>query len=219
MRLGRTASAVVITAAAMLAALTLAVWVRWAPLIRTDQKINIRWYEYGLGRPDWVAGWKFVTHGGDTWFVLLIWGLALIVLLAMRRPRLGLAVCVAVVLSQVAFRGLRTVVGRPRPDVGFVLPPGPGYPSAHAMGAATGAILLVLLVWSARRAWLRAGVVVLAVLWAGPVGVSRVVLGAHWASDVLAAWLLALATVWPLYALMAGRPGDALTTRPADGRP
>jgi undecaprenyl-diphosphatase len=208
MRPGRTASAVVITAAAVLVGLTIAVWVRWAPLIRTDQKINIHWYGYGLGRPDWVAAWRFVTHGGDTWFVLMVWVLALILLLALRLPRLGLAVFVAVVLSQVLFRGLRALVGRPRPEVGFVHPAGPGYPSSHAMGAATGAILLVLLIWSVRRAWLRAGVVAVAVLWAGVVGVSRVVLGAHWATDVLGAWLLAVAVVWPVYAVMA-RPTPA----------
>jgi undecaprenyl-diphosphatase len=218
MRVGRTITAVASATAVGLAVLTAAVWLRWPPLIDFDEKINKRWYDHGSTRASWVELWRFLTHGGDTWFVLVAWAATVVALLALRRPRLALAVSVAVVLSQVVFRALRAVVDRPRPVTGFVLPDGPGYPSSHTMGAATGAVLLVLLVWSVRRQWVRAGVLAVALAWAGAVGVSRVMLGAHWPTDVLGGWLLALAAVAPIYALMARAPVPADPVTPAPPR-
>jgi hypothetical protein len=37
---------------------------RWAPLMGIDQKINIRWYEDGMRRPDRVAGSIYALMAG-----------------------------------------------------------------------------------------------------------------------------------------------------------
>lgn len=66
------------------------------------------------------------------------------------------------------------------------------FPSGHAMGSATLMLLLVLWAWPGR---LRYPVLFAALLFSAVVGGSRVYLGVHWPSDVVAGWLLATAWV------------------------
>jgi undecaprenyl-diphosphatase len=54
-------------------------------------------------------------------------------------------------------------------------------------------IVAYLLLRRLERTWSRALTVVLAVLFATTMGLSRVYLGHHWLTDVLVAWALALA--------------------------
>jgi membrane-associated phospholipid phosphatase len=71
------------------------------------------------------------------------------------------------------------------------------FPSGHAATTlALGAELLILWWAAARRGWLIAAAVVLV----GGVGVARVLLEAHFASDVLAGWAVAIAVVGVLAA-------------------
>jgi membrane-associated phospholipid phosphatase len=65
------------------------------------------------------------------------------------------------------------------------------FPSGHAMGSATLACVLVLLAWRTRWRW---PVLIAAVAFALAVGLSRVYLGVHYPSDILAGWTAA--TAW-----------------------
>ncbi|WP_326601829.1 phosphatase PAP2 family protein [Streptomyces sp. NBC_01800] len=110
-------------------------------------------------------------------------------------------------LGQALRFGLMETVGRPRPAVGDWATHASGFafPSGHATTSALMAGLLVAAI--GHRARLRraraaasgtsTGAAALAVLlgcWAAAVGVSRVLLGVHWATDVVAGWLFA--AVW-----------------------
>src|SRR5690606_17980110 len=64
------------------------------------------------------------------------------------------------------------------------------FPSGHAMGPATLAAVVVLLAWHTRWRW---PVLLLAALFTGMVGVSRMYLGVHYPSDVLGGWAAGLA--------------------------
>lgn len=93
--------------------------------------------------------------------------------------------------------GLRYAVGRPRPDWPGSGPPVEGFtfPSGHATNAAVFAGCLVILAWPYLDRIARFLAVLAGVAFVVLVGASRVVLGVHRISDVLAAWLLAVALV------------------------
>ena len=73
------------------------------------------------------------------------------------------------------------------------------FPSGHAMGSATLAMVVLLLCWHTRFRW---PVVVLAALFALAVGVSRIYLGVHYPSDILGGWAAGVAWVSGVYLVL-----------------
>jgi membrane-associated phospholipid phosphatase len=160
----------------------------------------------------------WVTHLGDGWFVvaLTLVGTALIT----RRSRLwggffGVAVLGASAMSQV----FKYLVARARPPEPLAMASGFAFPSGHAMG--TAALFLGLFFVTRalfpRMQWAVAAVGAALVV---AVGASRVYLGVHYPSDVVAGW--ALGTAWVvllsgLAAAWAARERAALTPPAAPG--
>jgi undecaprenyl-diphosphatase len=121
--------------------------------------------------------------------------------------------------------GIKTWVARPRP----VLPQpvstatGWSFPSGHAMTSATVIPLLLVVAWPhLRRRATRAVTLGVATVLVFLVGWTRVGLGVHWPSDILAGWLLAGFTLCAVTAAFGTwRPGvreaelHSLTTRAA----
>lgn len=119
--------------------------------------------------------------------LVLVYALVVAAVAAFRsRPRwayLPMAVLSANLLSHV----LKAVIGRERPglELQLVYEYNPAMPSGHAMGAAAFAMAVTLLL-AGRRPWLVAG------LWAlaAATGLTRLYLGVHWFTDVLAGYVL-----------------------------
>lgn len=123
------------------------------------------------------------------------WGTALLVLVAAAG---GAAVC----------DGLKAVFDRPRPTVVPHLDTvsTASFPSSHAAASAAVYLTLgVLLAGTVRRPVVRAYLLLWGVLLTGLVGVSRVVLGVHYPTDVLAGWALGLS--WALLCGLVARAG------------
>jgi undecaprenyl-diphosphatase len=96
----------------------------------------------------------------------------------------------------------KNAVGRPRPEDSLVDTAGSSYPSAHAAYAV--AWVAVAVVLARFVPWLagRAAVVVVAIVIAALVGLSRVYLHAHWWSDVVGGWGLG-ASIYALCGILA----------------
>ena len=121
-----------------------------------------------------------------------------------RRYRDALFFGLAVVGSLLVNLGAKNHFTRLRPDLWTSISPEMSYsfPSGHAMGSATLATALVLLAWPTKWRW---WVTVSAVLFAILVGLSRVYLGVHFPSDILAGWSAACAWVLAMHWLVASR--------------
>lgn len=90
----------------------------------------------------------------------------------------------------------KAAVGRSRPPLAEAIPPyevSYSFPSGHSLNAmALAGIAAYLLVIRQRRRLTRVLTVALAIVFAVTMGLSRVYLGHHWLTDVVAAWMLAL---------------------------
>lgn len=136
--------------------------------------------------------------------------IALIVTLGWKqRLREGLFAGLAVVGSALLNVGAKSVFARDRPSLWESIVPEGNYsfPSGHAMGSMTTACVVILLCWPTRARW---PVVIGAALMVVLVGLSRIYLGVHYPSDILAGWTAAMAWTFAVYALVFrdARPWD-----------
>ncbi|SDM33459.1 undecaprenyl-diphosphatase [Oryzisolibacter propanilivorax] len=153
-----------------------------------------------------VAGWV-QRHVPSHWrtplvvftqlgHVALLLAVGVLVLLALARRQAWLHAGVWLAATGGAglwTRALKAEVARPRPADAWVTEASHSFPSGHSAGTLAFCAALAWLLWPRlRRAWRWPAALALVGL-ALAVGVSRVLLRVHHASDVLAGWLLALA--------------------------
>ncbi len=120
--------------------------------------------------------------------------------------RVGSVLVAGVVGAASLSQLLKGVFDRPRPDLVPHLSEAysASFPSGHAaMSAATYLVLGMLLARVHRRREVKAYLVLVGVLLAVLVGVSRVYVGVHWPTDVLAGWTLG--ALWAIAVWTVGR--------------
>ncbi|WP_405941187.1 phosphatase PAP2 family protein [Streptomyces sp. NBC_00207] len=217
-----------ILAALLVSVLTALVVAGWRPVLSGDVRVARDLHAHAVAHPgvthvmrvlsDWV--W-------DPWTMRTLAAVACVLLWWRGDRERALRVALAVVVATVVQQGLKALVGRERP-----VWPDPvdsahyaAYPSGHAMTATVVCGLLLWLLprplsppltrplprtlpaWAPAVAWAVAAVSVLGV------GFTRVYLGVHWLSDVVAGWLLGVAVV-ALATLGSGRRrGSAVPDR------
>jgi undecaprenyl-diphosphatase len=171
----------------------------WSPLHRLDGRITDRAHAYAVEHPGWVrvnSLWTDVFAPNPLRVAVLLLAVWLF-----RRHATRLVAWVAVVMVVGGLSGplVKLAVGRERPDLLDPVAAAPGYafPSGHALNAtlAAGVLLVVLLPATRGRPGRRAALWGAAVALAGLTGATRIALGVHWTSDVLAGWLLGVAVL------------------------
>jgi undecaprenyl-diphosphatase len=153
----------------------------------------------------WTFGWVYgpdyaVTDLGSTHVVLAVAAVGAAVMVALRHWRGAIALMASVLATQVVVAALKGLVERPRPATeadghGMLDPSGWSFPSAHSASAVALYAMLALVAGSALRRGYRSAAYLTAGLVVFLVGASRISLGAHYPTDVIAGWLLGGAVV------------------------
>jgi membrane-associated phospholipid phosphatase len=160
----------------------------------------------------WIAGNRWppfvdvalflAAIGAGTAVGLIVPGAIVVALILSSRWREATIFVVALLLSAAGTHYLKALIHRARPAHPVVYEPPWSFPSGHAAEAATIVVVLMLLL---RRRWM----VIVGTIYAVAMAVSRVYLGVHWVSDVLAglvfggsAGVLVVALGWRFF-----RPG------------
>lgn len=131
----------------------------------------------------WLGGLPALTLSGA-----LLTG----ILLKKQRPDLALFSVISISGAVILGWSFKWIFARPRPEVwtDLVSHYGSSFPSGHSLYALTLAGVFVIVFYQSRWwGWILG----LAALWSCCMGLSRVYLGAHFPTDVLAGWALGLA--------------------------
>ena len=121
------------------------------------------------------------------------------------RPLLLVGGAAAVSTSATTFG--KKLVGRTRPDHADAVPPfenSPSFPSGHTLNTTVViGVVLYLICLQFHLTWVRVTAITAGVLFIIAMGLSRVFLGHHWLTDVMAGWLLGL--TWVCVVILAHR--------------
>lgn len=157
--------------------------------------------------PSWLeeSGRDLTALGGMICLFLLV-AAAIVYLLLLSKWRTALLVAASIGGGTLANLFLKAMFDRPRPDLvvhqAEVFTS--SFPSGHAMSSAITFLTLgALLARSHSRRRMRAFLILTAILLTVLVGLSRVYLGVHWPSDVLAGW--AAGAAWALMVWLLAR--------------
>ena len=186
--------AVVTAAALIFAVLLLLVRLKWPPLESADHDAATSINNLVAGNSVLVAVVKAITFLGSHGVLWMVIGAAALLLAIRRRWRLALYLLVTGAGALVLDPILKSLVGRLRPVVAHPIAHGAGdsFPSGHSLGSIVcyGAILLVFLP-ATRGRWRTAFIAGIATLVA-LIGISRIMLGVHYISDVLGGWAIGI---------------------------
>ena len=189
---------------------------RWPPLLEIDDGARDALHAVAVDHEPFVTAMKTLSTIGSAIVYITLFALIALWLTARRLPRLALFVVVTMLGSWLLNSLVKVAVDRARP----VLPDpvahagGMSFPSGHAQSATVAAAILLLIFLpllrgrpSGRR--IAVGAAAAMVL---AIGFSRVALGVHYVSDVLAgyvlgaAWVAATTAAFSAWRREQGRP-------------
>jgi undecaprenyl-diphosphatase len=165
------------------------------PLTRIDQSAAVSLVRVAAHRPWLATTLKVISWLGKPLWLGIAVALGAAYVFWRGRHRLALYLAVTAIGGGLVDTAVKLLVNRPRPDAhaALVHALGKSFPSGHAMSSTVtyGALLLVFLPALRRRGKIAASVATVALLLL--IGISRLMLGVHFISDVLAGYVLGLA--------------------------
>ena len=133
----------------------------------------------------------YMTILGGLPFTMGAAAIASLYLLGRKQWGLSLLLIVTAAAERLLVDNLKDWIGRPRPPLDH-LPTSLAYPSGHAANSMTAFLAVALLAVPARYRRLAA---IAAVAMSLLIGLTRIVLGVHWPSDVVGGWALGLLAI------------------------
>jgi undecaprenyl-diphosphatase len=208
--------ALVTGAAIIFTVLIVLVRLRWQPLEAVDHGAADRINNLISGQPTLVTAIRDFTLLGSTLVLSVVIAAASLLVALRRRWRLAGYLLVTGAGALVLDPVLKILVGRLRPVVAHPVAHAPGnsFPSGHSLGSTVcyGALFLVFLpaVRGRWRTWFAIVTATLVLM----IGISRILLGVHYVSDVIGGWAIGIAWLglttfaFELTRRAAGRPAS-----------
>ncbi|RKT16262.1 undecaprenyl-diphosphatase [Streptomyces sp. 1114.5] len=203
-------AALALGCAALFGLLAALVTSHWQPLDRFDQEWIGELHDYAREHRAWTAAVQTLSDIGGTVTMRALLGVAAVWLWLIGARVLAGWVAAQTLVGWGALWALKAAFDRGRPA--FTDPVshagGPAFPSGHAMASAITCAVLVGLLWYRVHRRGRTAACAVAAASVLTIGWTRIALGVHWPSDVLAGWLAAgfvLGTVTAVIELW--RPG------------
>lgn len=165
--------------------------IREAEAIAFDEPLLL--FAQALARDGFDRVFLFFSAIGYGYGVVPFDVVLVVVLAALRRYREGIFAAIALGGSALLNVAAKQAFARERPALWESIAPETTYsfPSGHAMGSMSLALVLALLAWPTRWRW---PVLAAMAVFVPMIGMSRVYLGVHYPSDILAGW--AAASIW-----------------------
>lgn len=158
------------------------------------------------GHPGFVSAIRDLSGLGSTVVLTVFVTLGVGYLILVAAPTTAILVAVSAGSATVLVSALKAVFSRLRPDGAFseIMVPGLSFPSGHATMSAAIFLTMGALLASTRHRWAeRIYILFAAAVLTVLVGMSRIALGVHWATDVLGGW--AFGSAWAMIWLMVAR--------------
>ncbi len=153
--------------------------------------------------------------GGSIWLLIVMGTIGFAAWSSQRRSGTGAYLAVVGIGVVLVNNALKLLVDRERPDIAQLAGhSGSSFPSGHSAAAAACWAAILLVATRPRRRRIRAAGAVAAVVIAVAVAATRVLLGVHWMTDVIAgvavgwAWFALVTVIFGGRLLRFGRPAD-----------
>lgn len=147
------------------------------------------------GNDTLINVYKGITFLGSTTFIVSLTVFFFILFIVLKKNMKGYIVAGVLIISTIMNNLVKFIINRPRPaeEIRLVVEKSSSFPSGHTMGAVSmyGILIFLILKSNMKGSYKKALIVILSIL---PicVAISRVSLGAHFATDVIGGALLAL---------------------------
>ncbi len=148
------------------------------------------------GRAEWPAqAFYYFTYLGEAYFVAVVTVIAVVYLWFKTDKAKAYGLAVSAVGSVGTVLMLKHLIARPRPVHSFYAETLASFPSAHAtLAVAVYGLLFYYLISSVRQPWQKTALHLISALFILLLGFSRLYLGVHYLSDVVAGY--AVGFVW-----------------------
>ncbi len=144
---------------------------------------------------------KIITHSGGTIALLIL----TLILFAFKetRKKWALPISCSLVIAAIINNVIKILIARERPDIFRIIEMHDySFPSGHSMNNMAYYSMMLLLTWkyikNMKWKWL---ISIICVIMPLSIGFSRIYLGVHYATDVVAGWILGFAISYFIYQL------------------